>query len=284
MGKKSREKKARREGTTTSLVTTTGEQGLYAQLEDAGSGDLRLVGQHVEKFLEGVREAEEALLLLGRDASALVIAEAAKRDDPRLVELGRKLAAMPPRVSTNLHELRKASVAELAEAGLKRAPALSRSPKVEVHGPAAVLFDPLRIADALARSGRVRNDTERVTRGDIAWFGLGAASSYTLTLTSAAPTDAPILRAPLEVGSGVLFVGPPEAADGPRLGTVRLDPHKTALDDHAVRGGFVAVPPGRYAVALTRGAKGLVVHLTPAAPEETFEVDFGLLGQTHGDV
>ena len=82
----------------------------------------------------------------------------------------------------------------------------------------------------------------------------------------------------------VLFVGPPEAADGPRLGTVRLDPHKTALDDHAVRGGFVAVPPGRYAVALTRGAKGLVVHLTPAAPEETFEVDFGLLGQTHGDV
>ncbi len=281
MGKKSREKKAKRDGTPAAAGAT--EKGLYGQLEDAGSGDLRLVGQHIEHFLKGVREAEEALLLLGRDASALVIAEAAERGSEELAQLGKKLAAMPPRISTNLYALRKASVEALAASGKSKAPKLAKSPKVEVQGNAVAIFDPARVSDALARSGRVRNDTERVVRGDIAWFGLGVAPSHTVEVSGkAAPGDSRV-KLGLVVDSGVVFVGPPEAADGPRLGTVRLDPHKTALDDHAVRGGFVAVPPGRYAVGVSKGEGGVVVHLSPLEGDAPFEVDLAHLGDSHAE-
>lgn len=279
MGKKSRTKKEKRDGAPTGGT----ERGLYGQLEDAGSGDLRLVGQHIEHFLKGVREAEEALLLLGRDASALVIAAAAEKGSEELAQLGKKLAAMPPRISTNLYALRKASVESLAESGKSKAPKLAKSPKVEVQGNAVAIFDPSRVSDALARSGRVRNDTERVVRGDIAWFGLGVAPSHTVKVTGqAAPADSRV-KLGLVVDSGVIFVGPPEAADGPRLGTVRLDPHKTALDDHAVRGGFVAVPPGRYAVGVSKGEGGVVVHLSPVEGDAPFEVDLAHLGESHAE-
>lgn len=280
MGKKSRQKKEKREGGTPAGAQP---KSLYGQLEDAGSGDLRLVGQHIEHFLAGRREAEEALLLLGRDASALVNAEADKRKSEELATLGKKLAAMPPRVSTNLHALRMASVESLASAGKSKAPKLAKAPKVEVKGTSVVLFDPARIADALARSGRVRNDNERVSKGDIAWFGLGTAESHVVQLSSEPPPGPSRVRLGLEVASGVIFVGPPEAADGPRLGTIRLDPHKTALDDHAVRGGFVAVPPGRYAVGVSKSAGGVVVHLTPVEGDAPFEVDMTALGESHAE-
>ena len=111
MGKKSRQKKERREeGTPSAAAAPNQDKGLYGQLEDAGSGDLRLVGQHIEHFLDGRREAEEALMLLGRDASALVLAEAERRKSEELSTLAKKLAAIPPRISTNLYQLRMASV------------------------------------------------------------------------------------------------------------------------------------------------------------------------------
>lgn len=284
MGKKSREKKAKRaDGDGAGRAGAPPQKGLYGQLEDAGSGDLRLVGQHIEHFLEGVREAEEALLLLGRDASALVIAEANARQSEALATLGKKLAAMPPRISTNLYALRKASVETLAVSGKTKAPKLAKSPKVEVQGNAVALFDPVRVADALARSGRVRNDTERVVRGDIAWFGLGSGASHTVQVVSGAPSEPSRVRLGLEISSGVLFVGPPEAADGPRLGTVRLDPHKTALDDHAVRGGFVAVPPGRYQVAVSKAEGGVIVHLAALEGDAPFDVELAHLGESHAE-
>jgi len=285
MGKKSREKKARKDDgaakapkATSAIGTPTvpagpKAKGLYQRLEEAGVGDLRLVESHVDQFLNGVREAEEALLLMGRDAAALVSAEAEKRKDPKLTELAKKLAALRPRIDTNLHELRGASVGQLCEEAKKTAPKLSSSPTITVQSQAAALFDPMKVVDALARTGRPRNDINRVTAGDIAWVGLGSGATYGVTLTDApAPAgDALVVR--LVVESGVVFVGPPEAADGARLGTVRLDPFRTGLHDHLERGGFVAVAPGTYHVSVAKAAGGVLLHLAPVAADAPFVLD-----------
>lgn len=293
VGKKSREKKARRgdapntgEALNGKAAALTGgsEKGLYQRLEEAGVGDLRLVAQHVEGFLNGVREAEEALLLMGRDAAALVLAEADKRKSEPLSELGRKLAALRPRVDTNLHELRAESVGRLCELAQKNAPKLSSSPVITVRSPAVALFDPVRVVDALARTGRPRNDVARVTAGDIAWAGLGGKESYAVRLTADAPADAAgALELRLVVESGAVFVGPPEAADGARLGTVRLDPYRTGLDDHLERGAFVGVAAGAYRVLLLKSDGGVTLHLSPVAADAPFAPDVARMGQLNAD-
>ena len=64
-------------------------------------------------------------------------------------------------------------------------------------------------------------------------------------------------------------MGPPEAADGPRMGTVRLDPFSTLLDEHADKGRFVRLPNGVLALHVYLDQAGAVrIHIVADdAPE-----------------
>lgn len=271
MGKKSREKRERKEAGAPSKKN---KPGLEPRLpvdptvwEKLGSGDLRLVEAHVEKYLQGKREAETALTILGRDASAQVMEIAERLGNEKLLEFGRRLVALKPKLETNMLELRRDSIVELLEAENEKAPALGEGPAVTVKGGAVAVFDPLRVADALVKGGRPRADIARIGQGDLLWVAVGEADARTeVTLSEGeGPSGALVLR--LQVDSGVVFVGPPEASDGPRLGSVRLHPSRTALDDHRAEGHFIRVPPGRYAVRVQRENGTLRLFVSPT-PEE----------------
>jgi len=252
-------------------------------LEAVGiEGDLRVVEAHVKAFLGGQEdEATAALVAMGRDAAFLVKQAADANDSEGLTELARRLAALPPQVDTNLLELRRASVRARAEEALAEAPLAVEAENLMATAGAVALFDPLRVEEDLAKSGRPRRDPERLAAGHLAWFGLPTAGGTPIHLSLQAPPEGQATRRlRLDVSSGVVFVGPPEASDGPRLGTVRLDPFHTALDEHLERGAFVRLKPGLYAVQAYLSADDqLWVHLTPETePELALATDPASLG------
>lgn len=248
-------------------------------------GDLRAVAAHVAAFKRGQdQEATIALMGMGRDAAFLIREAAEESKDPGLEELARKLAAVPPQVDTNLYPLRRASVQARVQEALLDAPLAVHAENLMAVGGALAFFDPLQVQDDLAKSGRPGRDPERLQAGDIAWFGLpNAGGTPVVLLTDPPPEGQATRRLRLKVQSGAVFVGPPEAADGPRLGTVRLDPFHTALDAHLQRGAFVRLKPGVFAVHAYLKGGILQVHLVPdQTPNAEIAVDPASLGDVPG--
>ena len=71
----------------------------------------------------------------------------------------------------------------------------------------------------------------------------------------------------LLVTSGVVFIGPPESADGPRLGELRIDPFSTQLDQKLHEGRLVRFKPGRYVASAHRLDAGEIQLYVVPAPE-----------------
>lgn len=283
MGKKAREKRERK---------TQGKPVRRARLVEKPlgnigvgltSGDLRLLETHVDNYLKGVKEAETALRLLGRDASATVMEMAERLKNKDLLEFGKRLVAVKPTVETNMMELRHESIVENLARAKATALDLDDAPIITVTGPTVALFDPLKIADALARGGRPRNQIERVARGDLAWFAPGADRVKVSLTREEADADADALELRLVIESGLFFVGPAEAADGPRMGTVRFDPFRTGLDDFIDRGRFVALEPGPYALRVRReGTTKVRVVIRPSAARGPLDLALSALGNVPG--
>lgn len=253
------------------------------EAEEVGiEGDLRVVEAHVRAFMGGQEdEATAALVTMGRDAAYLVKQAADREAHEGLDELARRLAAIPPQAKTNLIELRRESVRARIEEALAESPLAVDAENLMATGGAVALFDPQQVEDDLAKSGRPRRDPERLAAGHLAWFGLPSAEGTPILLELAAPPEGqPTRRLRLTVTSGLVFIGPPEASDGPRLGTVRLDPFSTALDEHLERGAFVRLKPAVYAVHAFLGEDGgLRIFLTPeTAPNEALATDPASLG------
>jgi hypothetical protein len=234
-----------------------------------GPGDLRAVRYHVEQWRkEGVEEARNMLMMLGRDASFTVCQVAAEWKDEELLEFGRRLVAVRPQISSNLDELRRKSVRTHVGRAKSSAPPAVEVDDLEATGGTFALFDPERLVEDLAKGGRPRKDAERVNAGDVAWFGLPRSAPTAVRFTTA-PCETEALRLRLRVDSGVVFAGAPEASDGPRLGTVRRDPDRTQLDEHLAAGRFLRVKPGVYRIDARLGPDGVVVHLQPDPDPET---------------
>lgn len=248
-------------------------------------GDLRVVSLHCKAFLDGQEdEATAALMVMGRDASFVVRAAADESGNQGLSDLARKLAAVPPQVDTNLHAMRSLSVQILVDDAMEDAPLAVHAENLMAVGGSVAIFDPLMVQEDLAKSGRARRDPERLQAGDLVWMGLPSASGTALHLRSDPVAEGqPTRRLRLQVKSGLVFVGPPEASDGPRLGTVRLDPFHTALNEHLEKGAFVKVKPGIYAVYAYLSDGALALHLLPDPdPSEELVVDPGALGELPG--
>lgn len=246
-------------------------------------GDLRVVSAHVKAFVEDGKEDEAtaALVAMGRDAAFLVKQEADARAHEGLSELARRLAALPPQVDTNLYPLRRASVKARVEEAKADAPLAVQAENLMAVGGAVALFDPLKVVDDLVKSGRPRRDPARLEAGHLAWVGLPSAEGTPVRLLAEPPPRGQaVRRLRLDVQSGVVFVGPPEASDGPRLGTVRLDPFHTALDAHLEEGAFVRMKPGLYAVSAYLDAQRAVrIHLEPEPePDLALATDPASLG------
>jgi hypothetical protein len=236
----------------------------------ADPGDLRNVESWARRAGAGDAEAQQALLMLGRDASWLVQKIAQETNDEILKTLAKKIIAVPPQVKTNLYELRREAVMSLVRAALEDAPPIAEVDAITVPGTAIALFDPERVIDGLTKGGRLRKDVERVKAGDIIWFGVDGAGPAKLHLVRALPPPAqPVLDLRLRVTSGVVFIGPPESADGPRLGELRLDPFSTQLHAYAKSGRMVRMKPGRYIVAGHRLDAGEIqLYVSPASEAE----------------
>lgn len=250
-------------------------------------GDLRQVPRYVEALARGDEEAASALMTFGRDASYTVTKMARERGDAQLEALGRRLGAVPPEVETNLFALREASVQSLLAKARTGAPVAQQVKSVAVAGGAVAFFDPARIKDSLVRSGRPRKEPGRVSAGDVAWVGLPTPHATEVRLLFAPPPEGqPGVQLRLRIESGVVFVGPPEAADGPRMGEVRRDPFGTALSEHAASGHFLRVKPGTYSLwVYLASPRDLAVHLTPdPTPEDPLAVDFMALASPPGPV
>lgn len=236
-------------------------------------GDLGDVPNLVEKFKAGDMSGAEGLMDLGRDAAFLVLAIGEARQDDELLAFGKKLIAVPPNVPTNLFELRRQSVEALIKKAKADAPPIEELPAVPL-GSAAALFDPLRVAGDLAKTGRPRREPQRLEVGDLAWFWVPHPETRLEVRLGPAPADAPGVRLRLKVDSGLVFLGAPEAADGPRLGTVRLDPYSTGLDLHLPKGAVGRLKPGTYALVAYLETPTLArVHLTPEdSPKAALDV------------
>lgn len=250
--------------------------------EIGADGDLRTVPLHLKAWREdGVEEASAVLLGMGRDASFQVLQAAEGSGDEELIAFARRLAALPLQVDTNLHALRADAVAQrIAEAA--EAPQVGAAGPVTAKGGAVGLFDPARVQDDLAKGGRPRRDEARIRAGDVLWLGLPSAAPTEVRLhLGPPPAGQPTRRARLKVTSGVVFVGPPEASDGPRLGTVRIDPFHTALDEHLAAGALLRLKAGVYAVHAHLAADGgLEVHLSPdPEPKAALDVSASTLAQ-----
>lgn len=275
MGKKAREKKARREAAATTPQNGAAKPhegapaakpddapapapGPQDPLEVGPDGDLRLVDLHVQRWIKGEEGPEAALLAMGRDASHTVVQIAEQLGDEKLKEFGRRLAAVRPRVDTNFWALRAGSVERIIlDAKARGAKPAFEAGVLKVPGYAVALFDPILVLDALVKGGRPRNEIPRVARGDITWFARPGREQDGLRFTLEPARDGEAdLRLRLRVQSGIVFVGPPEASDGPRLGTLRLDPFRTQLDGFVDQGTFVAVPPGVYRVEVIASSPG----------------------------
>lgn len=233
------------------------------KVQVALDADLRFVEQHIANWKKGITEAGQALITLGRDAAYTARKIAEENDDKDLREFAAKLAAIPPQVDTNLDALREQSIRDHLDAQRKSAPAPAEVDDFEIRGGALALFDPKRVMNDLVHHGRPRKDPRRLVGGDVACFGLPKAEPTRVRFVEdAPPAAASAARIRLKVESGVVFVGPPEASDGPRLGSVRKNPFGTALDEHLDRARFMRLKPGTYAAfAYVDGEARLVVHL-----------------------
>ncbi len=239
-----------------------------------GPGDLRAVRYHIDQWRKnGVEEARNMLMMLGRDASFTVCEVATERKDEALMAFGRRLVAVRPQLETNLNALRRASVRAHVERARKEAAPAVEVDNLAVAGGAVAVFDPERVVEALARGGWPRKDEARVNAGDVAWFGLPRTAPMPVRFTTR-PADGRPLRLRLRVESGVVFAGAPEASDGPRLGTVRRDPHHTQLDAHLSSGRFLRVKPGVYLLDVVLTGAEVTVHLgLDPDPEAALAID-----------
>ncbi|MBI2376513.1 MAG: hypothetical protein HYV07_21135 [Deltaproteobacteria bacterium] len=252
MGKKARLKRERNQNDATGAEP------------NLGAGDLRLLDILVADFMNGVPEAETTLKIIGRDAAHTVTRMGEQKGHAGLIELGKKLIAIRPQVETNLLELRRASVSAHLERAEATAP-LATDGSVDVGWHSVAIFDPACVVDDLAKGGRPRQDPKRIVAGDIAWFSLAPDAAASIRFTTAEPQgDEPGLRLKLRVASGLVYVGPPEASDGPRLGEVRLDPFTTRFDEHLSKGQLVKLKPGDYELRARRLEPGqLEVRIRP---------------------
>lgn len=236
----------------------------------AGVGDLRLVRQHMDAYRGGEGAALEVLSSLGRDASYAALTYAEELEDPELIEFSRRLVAVPPAIETNLHDLREASVDNLvAQALADEAPALRGPIELEARGSLA-LFDPAQVKSFLARGGRARKEASEEHAGTLAMFGLGLGTAVRVEVRAqAAEPEVSVVRRRLRVGSGVVAVGLPEASDGPRLGTVRLDFARTGLDDALERGHaqLFRLPNGIWRVEATHPSPDVLRLYVSPDPE-----------------
>lgn len=279
MGKKSREKKERkdREAKAEVVEALLSPEAREELKKVTGSGDLRLIPAHIEHLLAGNDQARFALRALGRDAAVPVMRAALELGDAELEAFAQKLFATKPAVETNLMVMREVSVMEHVEANRGKARPLDGAELV-IRGHDVAIFDPALHAKTLARGGRPRNEPAELGAGRIAWFLLAPLEEAKLVLASE-PIPEEALRLRLHVSSGVIFVGPSTASDGPRLGELRLDPFRTRLDEHLDAGVFLTLPPGSYELGATRSGPGgvrlSVAPLPAAAPP--LQLDLGAL-------
>jgi hypothetical protein len=236
-------------------------------------GDLRLIEAHVEEFLKGSEEAEAALKIMGRDAALTVEKLAKENESEELLSFARRLIPMRPEVETNLFALREQSILDIIEEALESAPSVSESPVVADQSIAFSVFDPFCVGDVLIRTGRIRTDPKRLGQGDLALYPLALEQMTDVQLTAEPVPDGQVTSDVwLRVQSGVVFIGPPEATDGERLGSIRFDPFSTKLNQHLERGGFVRVEPGCYQVRAFDGGDKVCVHLTSIEEAPTEEL------------
>lgn len=244
-------------------------------------GDLRAVEGHVKDLLGGKEEAIGDILTFGRDAAGIVLRIAEEKKNDELRALAKKLGAVPPQVPTNMMELREAAVKELISKAQDKSPNATDVRELAIASNTVALFDPQRILDALVKSGRPRRDPERVGKGDVAWFAAQSPSIKVTLTTAALPAGQAASMARLKVDSGIIFVGPGEAADGPRLGEVRLDPFRTNLHANLTKGRLVRLKAGMWKASAYQGEGGAIrVHLSldadPAAGDT--RADLAVLG------
>jgi len=268
MGRKSRAKQQRKKKEEQSPSKAPAAE-TDALVDQEALGDLRLVEAHVEQMIQGIAEAEVALKMMGRDAATTVEQLGKLRNNQKVLDLAKKLIAVRPEVPTNLFELREASVLGLVEQALAEAPSIAEEPQISDQMIAIALFDPVCVGDILIKTGRVRTKGDRLGRGDLAMMPLTPNVSRTALITQTpAPEGQPTSNVRLRVESGVIFVGPPEASDGERLGAIRFDPFKTKLNQFLDRGGFVRVEPGFYQVAAYEDGDKVCFHLTSTDPKD----------------
>ena len=251
MAKKSRKRNQRNKKRKQETKQQEPETSNAAAVDGDSSalGDLRLVEGHVQAWLQGEERAEGALKVMGRDAAAIVERLGKELGEPKLLSLARRLIPMRPEVDTNLFELRRESVNLLIEEALGAADKLEDQPTVPNQTISVAIFDPVRVSDILIKTGRVRTLPKRIGSGDFAAFPLQHDETFDVQLMdSDVPEGQETSTVPLHVQSGVVFVGPPEASDGERLGSIRFDPFVTNLHKHQSRGQYIQVPPGSYDV------------------------------------
>jgi hypothetical protein len=262
MGRKSRakQKRKKKEEASPANAPTAKTEALVDQ--DA-LGDLRLIEAHVEQMMLGSNEAEVAIRIMGRDAVAIVAQLGQQAQNQAVLDLAKKLVAVSPEVTTNLFALREASILGLVELALVEAPEIESTPVVSNQITSIGLFDPVCVGDVLIKTGRVRTKSDRLGRGDLAFLPLAPNTEYSAVLHLGPPPEGQsTTELRLRVESGVIFVGPPEASDGERLGSIRFDPFATRLNQFLTRGGFVRVAPGFYQVATYSDGDKVCFHLT----------------------
>lgn len=227
-------------------------------------GDLREVEACVRRWSEGDPTAASWLQNLGRDAAVIVARLAEAAGDPSLTAFAKKLAVVPPQVTTNLYALREASVEAVIARAREEAPEPSAAPPFQLSGGALGIFDPRVVKEALVRRGRPRTRPEAVAAGEVLSQGLPVNREIPVQLRAdPIPEGQEVVRHRLKVESGVIFAGPPEASDGPRMGTVRLDPFATQLDAFLGKGALFRLAPGVYRLGLYFQAPIVHVHIAP---------------------
>jgi hypothetical protein len=246
-------------------------------------GDLKQAEGYLREVLKGGPGAEAAegeLIQYGRDAAGLVQRYADEHKSDALKALAKKLIACPPQLKTNLMELRHASIKELISNALDQGQNATDVRELDVKSNTVALFDPSNVAEALVKGGKPRKDPLRIGAGDIVWFAINAMPIQVTVTTAPLPEGQAASSNLLKVESGIIFVGPPEASDGPRLGEVRLDPFRTSLHQHLGAGRLVRLKAGTWrAFAYRAGGSRVLVHLAPETnpPQIASPADVGAL-------